>query len=253
MIDIASLGENIEAFTYQKFANIAYQYIGKEFLLILDEVHCIFEDANFSVYPEKLKRYLMANLDNTSRIYITATPDAVSLPIAYAESYLPGMAIPETINKNSDVDLVFNACANHKTRMKMIYSVKSNWDYISFKFYSPDDTNELIDYIKQANENGIKSLIYINDINKGKNFQEVLDNTQHIYSKFLTLKTRFSMLLLSTVNDILKTAGITYEVKPKVEIYGISAIDSTKTHMSCLDTAYIALRNSILTLLYLQI
>ena len=182
MIDIASLGENIEVFTYQKFANIAYKYIGKEFLLILDEVHCIFEDASFSVYPEKFKRYLMANLDNTSRIYITATPDAVSLPIAYAESYLPEMAIPETINNDSGVDLVFNACANHKTRMKMIYSVKSNWNYINFKFYSPDDTNEIIDYIKQANENGIKSLIYINDINKGKNFQEVLGNTQHIYS-----------------------------------------------------------------------
>lgn len=64
----------------------------------------------------------------------------------------------------------------------MVYSVKSNWDYIDFKLYSPDDTKELTDYIKKANENGIKSLIYINDINKGKALQEALGNAQHVYS-----------------------------------------------------------------------
>lgn len=85
MIDIVSLEENITALTYQKFAEIAYQYKGKKCMIILDEVHCLLEDATFSVYPEKFIRYLKSNLDNTSRIYLTATPDAVSPGIAYVE------------------------------------------------------------------------------------------------------------------------------------------------------------------------
>lgn len=84
-IDIASMGENITVLTYQKFAEIAYQYKGKECMIILDEVHCLLEDATFSVYPEKFIRYLKSNLNNTSRIYLTATPDAVSPGIAYVE------------------------------------------------------------------------------------------------------------------------------------------------------------------------
>ena len=70
----------------------------------------------------------------------------------------------------------------YKTRLKMVYSMESNWNYINFKLYTPDDTKELADYIKRENEQGTKSLIYVNDISKGKVLQEVLGNTQHIYS-----------------------------------------------------------------------
>ncbi|MDE5620993.1 MAG: DEAD/DEAH box helicase family protein [Ruminococcus sp.] len=182
MIDIVSMGENITALTYQKFAEIAYQYKGKECMIILDEVHCLLEDATFSVYPEKFIRYLKSNLDNTSRIYLTATPDAVSPGIAYVECTSGTDKAPQTITWDTEVKSVFSDYAYYNTRVKMVYSVKSNWDYIDFKFYSPDDTKELTDYIKKANENDIKSLIYINDINKGKALQEALGNTQHVYS-----------------------------------------------------------------------
>ncbi len=182
MIDIASIGENITALTYQKFAEISYQYKGKECMIILDEVHCLLEDATFSVYPEKFIRYLKSNLDNTSRIYLTATPDAVSPGIAYVECKSGMDKALETITWDTEVKSVFNGYAGYTTRVKMVYSVKTNWDYIDFKLYSPDDTKELTDYIKTANEQGIKSLIYINDINKGKALQEALGNTQHVYS-----------------------------------------------------------------------
>lgn len=33
-----------------------------------------------------------------------------------------------------------------------------------------------------------------------------------------------SNIQLSTVNDILKSAGIEFEIKPKIEIYGVSAV-----------------------------
>lgn len=181
-IDIASMGENITALTYQKFAEIAYQYKGKECMIILDEVHCLLEDATFSVYPEKFIRYLKSNLDNTSRIYLTATPDAVSPGIAYVECTSEADKALETITWDTEVKSVCHGYAYYDTRVKMVYSVKTNWDYIDFKLYSPDDIKELTDYIKTANENGIKSLIYINDINKGKALQETLGSTQHVYS-----------------------------------------------------------------------
>lgn len=182
MIDIVSLGENITALTYQKFAEIAYQYKGKEYMIILDEVHCLLEDATFSVYPEKFIRYLKSNLNNTSRIYLTATPDAVSPGIAYVECTSEADKALSIMTWDTEVKSVSYSYAYYDTRVKMVYSVKTNWDYIDFKLYSPDDTKELTDYIKTANDNGIKSLIYINDINKGKALQETLGSTQHVYS-----------------------------------------------------------------------
>lgn len=182
MIDIVSMGENITALTYQKFAEIAYQYKDKECMIILDEVHCLLEDATFSVYPEKFIRYLKSNLDNTSRIYLTATPDAVSPGIAYVECTSGTDKALQTITWDTEVKSVFSGYAYYTTRVKMVYSVKSNWDYIDFKLYAPDDTKELTDYIKATNAGGIKSLIYINDINKGKALQEALGNAQHVYS-----------------------------------------------------------------------
>lgn len=181
-IDIVSLGDNVTALTYQKFAEIAYQYKGKECMIILDEVHCLLEDATFSVYPEKFIRYLQSNLNNTSRIYLTATPDAVSPGIAYVECTSEADKALSTMTWDTEVKSVRYGYAYYDTRVKMVYSVKTNWDYIDFKLYSPDETKELTDYIKTANDNGIKSLIYINDINKGKALQEALGNIQHVYS-----------------------------------------------------------------------
>lgn len=106
MIDIASMGENITALTYQKFAEIAYQYKGKECMIILDEVHCLLEDATFSVYPEKFIRYLKSNLNNTSRIYLTATPDAVSPGIAYVECTSEADKAPSTMTWDTEVKSV---------------------------------------------------------------------------------------------------------------------------------------------------
>lgn len=181
-IDIVSLGDDITALTYQKFAETAYQYNNKQYMIILDEVHCLLEDATFSVYPEKFIRYLKSNLDNTSRIYLTATPDAVSPCITDIECKSGADMALRIMDWDTEVKSVSFGYAYYTSRVKMVYSVKSDWDYINFKFYSPDDTKELTDYIKTANENNIKSLIYINDINKGKAVQEALGNAQHVYS-----------------------------------------------------------------------
>ena len=182
LLDSISLGENIIAITYQELAETTYKYKGKKYLLILDEVHCLLEDANFSVYAEKIIRYLKANRDNTARIYLTATPDAVTPVIAEIECESGQEQALFAMDWDTNVKSVFHAYASYKTRLKMVYSMESNWNYINFKLYTPDDTKELADYIKRENEQGTKSLIYVNDISKGKVLQEVLGNTQHIYS-----------------------------------------------------------------------
>lgn len=182
LLDSISLGENIIAITYQELAETTYKYKGKKYLLILDEVHCLLEDANFSVYAEKIIRYLKANRDNTARIYLTATPDAVTPVIAEIECESGQEQALFAMDWDTNVKSVFHAYASYKTRLKMVYSMESNWNYINFKLYTPEDTKELADYIKRENEQGTKSLIYVNDISKGKVLQEVLGNTQHIYS-----------------------------------------------------------------------
>lgn len=182
MLDIVTLGKNVQAITYQAFVEKAYSYKGMELLLIIDEAHCLLEDAVFSPYAEKFIKYLKANLDNTVRIYLTATPDAITPVITEIESIYGSEMALKSMSWDTDMSTVFRAYAEHRTRISTVYSVKNNWDYINFKFYSPDDTKKLTDYISKANEKNIKSLIFINDISKGKVIQEMLDNTQHIYS-----------------------------------------------------------------------
>lgn len=172
--------ENINIMTYQRFSKHSYQYKGQKILLILDEYHCLVEDATFSAYPEKIMLFLKANLDNTARIYLSATPDAVMPVIADLES-ISKTVIPE-ITWDSDVCEIYSSWANYSTRVKMVYSMEHNWDYLQFRFYNPRDQSELISYIKSANERGDKSMIFINDISKGKAMQEKLGEAQHIYS-----------------------------------------------------------------------
>lgn len=51
-------------------------------MLVCDECHCFAEDSTFSVYPQQMINFLKGNLDNTKRIYLTATPDDI-LPIIW--------------------------------------------------------------------------------------------------------------------------------------------------------------------------
>jgi len=68
------------------------------------------------------------------------------------------------------------------SRIKLVYLMKNDWNYIEFKFYNPRDDEMLIEFIRNENEKGIKSLIYCNDKVRGKNLKEKIGNTQHIFS-----------------------------------------------------------------------
>lgn len=75
LIDKIKFNSNIEVMTYQDFVRHKHRYHGKKMTLICDECHCFAEDSTFTVYPQQMLDFLHANLDNTRRIYITATPE----------------------------------------------------------------------------------------------------------------------------------------------------------------------------------
>ena len=171
---------NLEIMTYQKFILHSHKYNNEQFLLILDECHCLVEDSSFSLYGQKMFQFLYNNLDNTTRVYITATPDDIINIIwkmeAISENDIAG------INEETRLLALVDNKRNFKTRIKHFYMMKSNWDYITFKSYNPNDRDGLAKYINDKLEKNNKAFIFINDKDKGKELKELLPSCQHIYS-----------------------------------------------------------------------
>lgn len=173
--------DNIKIMTYQRFLKICNNYRGTNVLLILDECHALAEDSVFSIYGQKIIEFLRTNLDNTKRIYITATPNDIIDTITTMEK-VSDIELPETITPETSLQEIYSIPINNLTRIQDVYYMKTNWSYLKFQLYNPNDKDKLVNYIKKANKNNIKSLIYINDISKGKELQEVLGDCQHVYS-----------------------------------------------------------------------
>ncbi len=149
-------------------------------ILICDECNCFAEDSTFTVYPQQMINFLHANLDNTKRIYITATPDDVLPAIWNIESLPDAEFCPLT--KDNLQEVIRNNLSKSETRIRHIYLMKANWDYLTFRIYDPANREVLIKYINDNCKNGNKSLIFINDIDSGAELQEQLNGSQHIYS-----------------------------------------------------------------------
>ena len=180
LINHVTVMENLTVMTYQKFVKICHRFHGKEMIIFLDECHCLAEDASFTVYSQQLLRYLHGNLDNTVRIYMTATPEAV-LPTLWELESLTGKALYPLTADNFTEYLRFMPVQS-ETRIQHTYLMKPNWDYLTFKTYDPDNRQAFLDTLRSFTADGKKALIYINDIQKGKDLQEQLDESQHIYS-----------------------------------------------------------------------
>lgn len=180
LTDKLKLTENIEIMTYQDFAKKRHRYHRKKFLLICDECHCFAEDSTFSVYPQQMINFLKINLDNTKRIYLTATPDDV-LPIIWDVEALSDKKL-YPLTKDNFRDFFRNTPVADSTRIRHTYIMKSDWNYLTFKAYAPDKKENLIEYINKSCSNGQKALVFINDIASGSELKEQLANCQHIYS-----------------------------------------------------------------------
>lgn len=136
LIDKIEIDNDIKVMTYQNFIIKKCEYHNKKIVLICDECHCFAEDSIFSVYPQQMADFIKDNLDNTKRIYLTATPDDV-LPMIWDIEALSDKKLQLLTNDNArlfSLSLPFSK----DTRIKHTYIMKSNWSYLTFKAYSPD-------------------------------------------------------------------------------------------------------------------
>lgn len=179
-IDKLKVTENIEIMTYQDFVKKRHRYHGKKLVLVCDECHCFAEDSTFSVYPQQMINFLKGNLDNTKRIYLTATPDDVLPTIWDIEALSDTELYPLT--KENFRDFLRNTPVANDSRIRHTYIMKSNWSYLNFKAYTPDKKEDLVEYINKSCSDGQKTLVFINDIAGGSDLKEQLGNCQHVYS-----------------------------------------------------------------------
>lgn len=180
LMDKLRISENIEVLTYQDFVNKRHRYHGKKLLLVCDECHCFAEDSTFSVYPQQMINFLKGNLDNTKRIYLTATPDDI-LPIIWDIEALSDSKL-YSLTKDNFNEFLRNTPVADDTRIRHTYIMKSDWSYLNFKAYAPNKKDDLIEYINKFCSDGQKALVFINDIASGSDLKEQLGNCQHIYS-----------------------------------------------------------------------
>lgn len=179
-IDKLKVTENIEIMTYQDFVKKKHRYHRKKLVLVCDECHCFAEDSTFSVYPQQMINFLKGNLDNTKRIYLTATPDDILPMIWDIEALFDTELYPLT--KENFRDFLRNTPVANDSRIRHTYIMKSDWSYLNFKAYTPDKKEDLVEYINKFCSDGQKTLVFINDIAGGSDLKEQLGNCQHIYS-----------------------------------------------------------------------
>ena len=184
MLDKMKLSPNLECMTYQELVHHGHRFQGKKMLIILDEYHCLAEDSTFSVYAQQTAEFIRRNLDNTIRIYLTATPED-AFPIVWnteAISEATRNGFPPPLTLETEEQILFDAKYQYQTRIRHIYRIPADWSYLKFRAYRPDDRESLTKYIRTQNEAGKKSLIFINDIEAGRKIQEQLGDSQLVYS-----------------------------------------------------------------------
>ena len=221
--------KNVYILTYQSFVNRQNQFKGKFLTVFLDECHCLSSDATFATYPQEMLQWLENNLDNTKRVYITATIDNV-LPLIWSKEYRDfDPYIP--YNPSPPSDVILNATPEditkydlkRYTRIQQIVLMKANWDYLNFKIYDPSDPQKLAEYINAISKSGKKTLMLLNDIDKGRNFNQHLDPpAQQIYSDSVddALNEEISKI---TENSMFEGSGL---ITTKVANIGLSLHDS---------------------------
>ena len=200
--------------TYQSFVGRESEFTDKKLIVICDEVHCLSEDATFSSYPQRMIRWLKNNRDRTIRIYVTGTPADIT-PLLWDLEFEPKEGscyqplTSEGILNASSEDIVTHKLGQH-TRIQHLYLMKSAWSHITFKTFDPGYLKGLADLINKNSAEGNKTLVLFNDIDKGREFNDLLDpRGQQIYSdsmndelneeiRKITMNSRFDSSVLIT-------------------------------------------------------
>jgi superfamily II DNA or RNA helicase len=215
--------KNVYILTYQSFVNRLNQFKGMFLTVFLDECHCLSSDATFAMYPKQMLQWLENNLDTTKRIYISATIDNV-LPLIWSKEYIEyDNRYPSNVILDASTEEIAMFDFTKYTRIQQLVLMKANWDYLNFKIYDPSDPQKLAEYINAISKSGKKTLMLLNDIDKGRNFNQHLDPpAQQIYSDSVddTLNEEISKI---TENSMFEGSGL---ITTKVANIGLSLHDS---------------------------
>ena len=215
--------KNVYILTYQSFINRQKQFKGKLLTVFLDECHCLSSDATFAMYPQQMTQWLENNLDTTKRIYITATIDNV-LPLIWSKEYIEyDNRYPSNVILDASPEEIAMFDFRRYTRIQHLVLMKANWDYLNFKIYDPSDPQKLADYINDISKSGKKTLMLLNDIDKGSKFNQLLDPpARQIYSDSVddALNEEISKI---TENSMFEGSGL---ITTKVANIGLSLHDS---------------------------
>lgn len=162
---------NIKVLTYQSLAQREnFNKFKNDTLVVLDEIQYLLNDATFSYHPMQIIDILKQNVDNTKRVYISATMEEV-LPEIYR--------IERCDNNELDTAKLYT---NFHSRINHIYLMEDNWNHLSFLFYNYSDIDKLTDTINQESENRVKSAIFLRNKERGAKLKEKLTDCQFVYS-----------------------------------------------------------------------
>lgn len=178
ILDHIDIG-TFKVMTYQQFCKVRGTFNNKKFLMICDECHCFTEDATFSVYPQKIVNFIKLNCNNLKIIYLTATPEDVITVLWDIEKLSKEELYP--LSNNINDFLRFMPCKT-ETRIQHVFLMKSDWEYITFVTYDPNERDKLADYINKHNADGEKALILIGNKDDGELIKEKLNNCQYVYA-----------------------------------------------------------------------
>ena len=176
------------------------------------------------MYPQQMTQWLENNLDTTKRIYITATIDNV-LPLIWSKEYIEyDNRYPSNVILDASPEEIAMFDFTKYTRIQQLVLMKANWNYIHFKYYNPNEPEKLAAYVNDSSKAGKKTLIFINNIDKGSNFNQLLDpKAQQIYSDSLDERLNEEIDEI-TMNSKFEGSGL---ITTKVANIGVSIHDSS--------------------------
>lgn len=161
----------ISVMTYQalsKYEN--YQKFRKGTVLIMDEVQYLLNDATFSNIPMQIYDIIRCNLDNTKRVYVSATMEEVA-PVIYDIERLDGKKLIPSPQ--------FNFL---HSRIDHLYFMIGSWNNLTFRFYEYSDLEKLADTLNQSASENIKSAVFLRSKARGSLLKEKLNDSQFVYS-----------------------------------------------------------------------
>ena len=160
--------------------------------IVFDEAHFFCSDSTYNPWTERILTTLMEKYPCSTRIYMTATPETVKVPIAYFEKEAYGLRLREhdylstkeflDVTESLEKDKLDKLVANISGRKIIEYIIETPCPNLRPHFYKKDD--DIIDCILKEKDVKSKWLVFVNSREDGKELQRLL-NIRNIESDYL--------------------------------------------------------------------